>query len=333
MPCRDFMSSTRLREREASCSAEGTVRSAASRSSAAGCFLRWDSSTFFAMALERGLSAAILNVNAPEMMKTWYSFRVLHGLDENCMDYVAFAPRAAAASAAAAVKSGGMNNSLPAPGPKDDRDPEDPRARLRAAIVRGLREQAASLTASLLTAESPLTLIDEEIIPALDAVGKSFEEKRTFLPQLLMSAEAAAAAFEQIKASLPQTERKGTKCRVVIATVQGDIHDIGKNIVKLLLENYGFDVIDLGKDVPPSKIVREVRQSGAPLVGLSALMTTTVPAMDETIRLLREEVPACRIIVGGAVLTADYAAKIGADAYGKDAMDTVRFAERVNEEQ
>lgn len=176
-----------------------------------------------------------------------------------------------------------------------------------------------------------MALVREDIIPALDEVGRGFEQKTVYLPQLLMSAEAARAAAEQIKAHMSAGAQSAAKTGypVVIATVHGDIHDIGKNIVKLLLENYGFAVTDLGKDVPPERIVETVVRLNAPLCGLSALMTTTVPAMEETIRQLRGAAPDCRIMVGGAVLNEEYAARIGADFYGSDAMEAVRYAERV----
>ena len=174
----------------------------------------------------------------------------------------------------------------------------------------------------------PLTLIGEEIIPALNTVGEGFEKKTVYLPQLLMSAEAAKAAFEQVKTAMKES-RTADRCAFILATVQGDIHDIGKNIVRLLLENYGFAVTDLGRDVPPERIVEETVRQHAPLVGLSALMTTTVPAMEQTIRLLRAAAPWCRVVVGGAVLTPEYASAIGADHYAKDAMATVRYAEEI----
>ena len=199
---------------------------------------------------------------------------------------------------------------------------------LEDAIVKGLRDRAAELTEKLLGSNDPLEIINGDVIPALNTVGKGFEEKRVFLPQLLMSAEAAKASFEVIKARVPSSV--SSKCRFVIATVKGDIHDIGKNIVKLLLENYGFDVTDLGKDVSPEDIVDKVVELHAELVGLSALMTTTVPAMEETIKLLRERAPWAKIVVGGAVLTKEYADAIGADTYAKDAMETVRYAELIN---
>ena len=177
-----------------------------------------------------------------------------------------------------------------------------------------------------------LSVVQDEIIPALDIVGQGFERKTTYLPQLLMAAEAAKAAFEVIKAEADRTDTADTaevKMPIVLATVKGDIHDIGKNIVKLLLENYGYPVTDLGRDVPPEAVVEAVVQLHAPLVGLSALMTTTVPAMEETIKALRKDAPWCRIVVGGAVLTAEYATTIGADRYAADAMETVRYAEEL----
>ena len=205
---------------------------------------------------------------------------------------------------------------------------------LQKAVVSGRKEKAAELTQALLVEEEPLNIVQNEIIPALNIVGQGYEEKKVYLPQLLMSAEAAKSAFEKIKeymAGKGSVEEKNTaeKRQVVIATVHGDIHDIGKNIVKLLLENYGFDVRDLGKDVPADDIVEKVVELHAALVGLSALMTTTVPAMEETIVKLREKAPWCKVVVGGAVLTQEYADKIGADKYAKDAMETVRYAEEI----
>ena len=191
-----------------------------------------------------------------------------------------------------------------------------------------MKEQAAQLTAKLLESAAPLSIVQEEIIPALNIVGTGFENKTVYLPQLLMSAEAAKSAFEQIKLQMP-AEKATDKCAFVIATVKGDIHDIGKNIVKLLLENYGFAVTDLGRDVPPETVVESVVALHAPLAGLSALMTTTVPAMEETILQLREKAPWCKIVVGGAVLNQEYADAIGADKYAKDAMETVRYAEEI----
>ena len=271
--------------------------------------------TFFALALENGLSAAIMNPYSSEMMKTYYCYRALAGLDENCADYIAnsAAFTAVAPSVAAAPQS-----------------PEESRSELQRAIVKGFKEKAGEITRSLLQTLPPLEIINNEVIPALNQVGEGFEKKSVYLPQLLMSAEAAKSAFEAVKTALAGQKSASAKATFVLATVHGDIHDIGKNIVKLLLENYGFDVIDLGKDVPPQAIVDKVLETKAPLVGLSALMTTTVPAMEETVRLLKEQAPWCKTIVGGAVLTADYAAKMGADFYAKDAMEAVRYAESVS---
>jgi len=174
----------------------------------------------------------------------------------------------------------------------------------------------------------PLEVINTQIIPALDTVGKGFEEKTVYLPQLLMSAEAATAAFEAVKSVMLPSE-KTHENKIILATVRGDIHDIGKNIVKVLLQNYGFSVIDLGRDVSPEKICTCALENNVKLVGLSALMTTTVPAMEETIKILRKTLPKTKIVVGGAVLTQEYADMIGADYYAKDAMESVRYAERI----
>ena len=270
--------------------------------------------TFFALALENGLSAAIMNPYSVDMMKTYYAYRALHGLDENCADYIAFAStltETATVSVAPAAK-GGVSGTT----------------ELQEAIAKGRCEMAGTLTEALLQTAEPLSIVQHEIIPALDLVGRGFEEKTVYLPQLLMSAEAAKAAFAKIKARMSvEAGAAEPKLPIVIATVKGDIHDIGKNIVKLLLENYGFAVTDLGRDVAPEQVVDEVVRLHAPLVGLSALMTTTVPAMEETIKALRKSAPWCRVMVGGAVLTEDYAKAIDADRYCKDAMEAVRYAE------
>ena len=210
-----------------------------------------------------------------------------------------------------------------------DKTASDGGSELQRAILKGFKDKAAEITKVLLSTHQPLEIVNGEIIPALNQVGEGFENKTVYLPQLLMSAEAAKAAFEVIKSHMAGSANAAKRGPIVIATVHGDIHDIGKNIVKLLLENYGFDVIDLGKDVPPRAVVDAVVSHHAPLAGLSALMTTTVPAMEETIRLLRQAAPYCKIIVGGAVLTRDYADRIGADMYAKDAMEAVRYAEEI----
>ena len=196
-------------------------------------------------------------------------------------------------------------------------------------IRRGMAGSAADAARALLEAGRPaLNLINEELIPALDFVGKGFEKGTIFLPQLLMSAEAAKAAFEVVKETM-QDQKQETKGRIILATVKGDIHDIGKNIVKVMLENYSFEIIDLGKDVAPETIVETAIREKISLVGLSALMTTTVVSMEETIRLLREQKPDTKVVVGGAVMTQEYADSIGADCYAPDAMATVHFAEEV----
>ena len=237
-------------------------------------------------------------------MKAWHCFMALTGKDENCVDYIEFA------DSLSPVQSKSVSVSS---------------AELDDCIINGLKEQAGFAATELLKTQAPMEIINSKIIPALNTVGKGFEEKKVYLPQLLMSAQAAKEAFDAIKASIPSGE--GKKGKIVIATVKGDIHDIGKNIVKVLLENYGFEVIDLGKDVTPETIVDTVKSSGAKLVGLSALMTTTVPAMEETIKLLRKEIPECKVMVGGAVMTEEYASMINADSYSSDAMGAVRYAE------
>ena len=275
-------------------------------------------SVFFAMALENGLSAAIMNPYSADMMKTYYTYNALSGLDENCAAYIG------ASDSFAAVPSPGT--AAPAAAA---RTAEDFSSELQRAVVKGLRDRAADITRELLVSIPPLDIVNNEIIPALNIAGTGFENKTVYLPQLLMSAEAAKSAFEVIKTHVSGSGKTAGKGVFVIATVHGDIHDIGKNIVKLLLENYGFDVVDLGKDVPPETVAEAVVRLHAPLAGLSALMTTTVPAMEATIKLLREKAPWCRTVVGGAVLTQEYADKIGADKYAKDAMETVRYAESV----
>ena len=277
-------------------------------------------SAFYALALENGLTGGIINPCSLEMQKTYRAYCALKGYDENCQGYIRFANQNAnqalpvlnSAVKAESVTEANTSHSL-----------------LQTAIIRGLKESAEKECATLLQSVSPLEIIEKEIVPALDNVGKAYEEKRAYLPELLISAEAAKGAFETLRSYWSaKGETQAKKCKFVIATVQGDIHVIGKNIVKTLLENYGFDVIDLGKDVPCEEVVKAVEEHRAPLVGLSALMTTTVASMQTTVRMLRERTPWCKILVGGAVLNADYAQKIGADFYGKDGMETVRYAER-----
>ena len=274
-------------------------------------------SVFLTMALERGLSAAIMNPLSDRMMGAMTGFRTLTGRDENCGAYIRYAGALPAMQAVAAAPAAAGAKETDAKG-------------LRRAVVKGLCREAGRLALTALeSGRDGMELVQQEIIPALDEVGQGFEAKRIFLPQLMMSAEAAEAAFREIKAKAGgQAEEQPSKGMVVIATVKGDIHDIGKNIVRLLLENYGFAVTDLGRDVTPEAVLETVERLHAPVCGLSALMTTTVPAMAETVALLHERAPWCRVMVGGAVLTEEYAKEIGADGYGRDAMAAVRLAER-----
>ena len=270
-------------------------------------------SQFFTLALNNGLTAAIMNPNSNEMLKVYYTFNAVNGKDENCLKYIDFIsnlPKKEEVNVAVAKKV--ENNG---------------ESELQNAIIKGQKNLASTLTKDLLKTKAPLEIVNGEIIPALNVVGVGFENKTVYLPELLMSAESAKSAFTEIKnATKKSGEEKGV---IVIATVKGDIHDIGKNIVKLLLENYGFKVVDLGKDVEPTEIVETAINLNAKLVGLSALMTTTVPSMEQTIKLLKEKAPAIKVMVGGAVLTNDYAQKIGANRYCKDGMEAVRYAEEV----
>ena len=261
-------------------------------------------SIFYTMAMQNGLSVGIINPGSEDMMKAWYAFHALMALDSNCEKYIA---RYAQQPGTTPVQAAGGKHTMT----------------LQSAIERGLKEEASSITAELAEQKDALDIINEELIPALNNVGEGFEKGTVFLPQLLMSAESAKSAFAVLKERMDQSgevqEKKG----------KGDIHDIGKNIVKVLLENYSFDVIDLGKDVPPEKVVETVLEQDVHLVGLSALMTTTVVSMEETIRQLREKAPDCLVMVGGAVLNQEYADMIGADFYGKDAMQSVHYAQKV----
>lgn len=288
-------------------------------------------SSFFTLAMENGLSAAIMNPLQIEMKKAFYTFNLLHGYDKNCQNYIDFiqnnqhefikgevSPCAPASAESSATLFAG---DTPATPPNTNS--------LEYAIIHGLKEAAATHTKKLLESNESLEIINNHLIPGLDFVGKRFEEKTMYLPQLLMAAEAAKSAFAEIRSYMESTGKKGSsKGKIVIATVKGDIHDIGKNIVKVLLENYDFTVIDLGKDVSPQIVVDTCKRENIKLVGLSALMTTTVVSMEETIKLLKKECPWCKVCVGGAVLTQEYANMINADFYAKDAMDTVRWAEK-----
>lgn len=290
---------------------------------------------FFAMALQNGLSAAIINPNSDGMMRVYHSFRALAALDENCGDYIRVYAQEAARKKAAAESAEGkaaayLVSARNGQEAGDGQSSADTASALAVSIERGMKEQAVRAVGELLAKRDPLEVINQEMIPALDRVGKGFEAGTIFLPQLLMSAEAAKAAFEIVRESLQasggEQEKKG---EIILATVKGDIHDIGKNIVKVLLENYGYEVLDLGKDVAPEKIVGLAVERRVRLVGLSALMTTTVPSMEETIALLRQKAPWARVMVGGAVLTREYADSMGADSYCRDAMASVNYAEEV----
>lgn len=299
-------------------------------------------STFFTMAMQNGLSAAIMNPNSVEMMKVYHGFLTLTGQDPQCMGYIQFAE---GYDKQMHCKYGdvtnGSGNGVASNGVASNEIAADASAKeavgqgwqeksLEYAIVHGLKTPAFEATLELLKTMKPLDIINDKLIPALDYVGKGFEKKTVYLPQLLMSAEAAKSSFSAIKDHLTQSgmeqEKKGV---IILATVKGDIHDIGKNIVKVILENYGYDVIDLGKDVEPQLIVDECVKHHALLVGLSALMTTTVPSMQATIELLKEHAPWAKTVVGGAVLNKEYAQMIHADYYAKDAMETVAVAKLI----
>lgn len=295
-------------------------------------------SAFFLLALESGLSAAIINPGIQAMTAAYKSFLVLHGMDENCSGYVEKygqeeVVRKTRQAAQKAETSGDWKNGTQGTGESErpggtaapGGDPAE--SPLKRGIKKGMIQAAEAAARDALLSADALTVINREMIPALDEVGKGFEAGTVFLPQLLMSAEAARAAFGVMKEQMikdgVEREKRGT---VLLATVKGDIHDIGKNIVKVLLENYGFQVLDLGRDVPPEAVVSAAVREHVPVVGLSALMTTTVPAMEETIRFLRDQAPWVKVMVGGAVLTKEYAESIGADGYCKDAMASVNFA-------
>ncbi len=265
--------------------------------------------SFLSMALNAGLTAAIMDPLSDTMMDAFRGSMVLTSKDKNCDNYT----------------------SLYAESKETKNREMSSHHDLFQAIINGLSSDAAASASEELKSFDPMSVIEEKLIPALDLVGQRFEEGTLYLPQLLMSAQAAESAFSVLKAAIEKKAHKDPALNktVLVATVHGDIHDIGKNIVKVLLESYGFNVVDLGKDVPPEKILEAVRRSDIRLVGLSALMTTTLPAMEDTIKLLRSNCPLCKIVVGGAVLTKEHAGKIGADKYAKTAMDTVKYAQTV----
>ena len=262
--------------------------------------------SFFTLALENGLDGVIMNPYSEEMMKAYYTYNALKGLDPVCENYIMFA------SDAEEIKAKALTTDIT----------------LEKAIIKGLKNDAKELTKALIINTPPLEIVNNHIIPALNKVGSDYEKGISYLPQLLMSAETATVAFDVVKENISADEST-VKGEIVIATVKGDIHDIGKNIVKVILQNYGYRVHDLGKDVPPEKVLECVDKTGCKLVGLSALMTTTVPAMEQTIKLIKEKHPNTKIMVGGAVLNPEYAQMIGADKYAKDAMDSVRYAQEI----
>ena len=262
---------------------------------------------FYTLAMSRGLSAGIINPNSRPMMNAFFSYKALAGKDESCQEYIK-----SAVDTEIVQKTENLD--------------------LKTAIIKGMKEESARCAKELLENTESLVIINDYIIPALDIVGDGFEKNTIFLPQLLMSADSAKAAFDEIKAHFVMSGAEQVKGeKIIIATVEGDIHDIGKNIVKVLLQNYGFDVMDLGKDVKCEKVLEEAQKNNVKLVGLSALMTTTVPNMEKTIKLLHDNTHA-KVFVGGAVLTRDYAEMINADFYAKDAMESVRIAQEFFEE-
>ena len=301
---------------------------------------------FSSMALAAGLNAVIMNPGSAPMMQSYYSFRALAGLDRNCADYIDYIGRCGAdkpleksqprhLESVSGLAGATSCPEVPDPGgagaPKvPDPGGAGPGAALMNAVEKGLKDQSVRLVKELLEQQDAMEIINGSMIPALDHAGKAFEEGKMYLPQLLMCADAAKAAFGVIKEHMAGSGlTRMKKDRIILATVKGDIHDIGKNIVRVLLENYSYEVIDLGKDVAPEVIVETVLKEKVRLVGLSALMTTTVASMAETITQLKEAAPDVKIAVGGAVLTKEYAEEIGADRYCADAMATVNFAQEV----
>lgn len=266
---------------------------------------------FLSLAFMNGLDCAIMNPFSDTMMGAYRTYMALMGKDKSCTEYIDF------------FKDVTLSTEKVKNEKKEGMENEDPLIR---SIVKGLKQPAYNVALELSKVLDPLTIINEQIVPALDIVGKCFEEKTMYLPQLLMSAEAASRAFDAVKSVMKDSGLKETK-KIILATVKGDIHDIGKNIVKVLLQNYGFTVIDLGKDVEPQAVLESARNEKADIVGLSALMTTTTEAMAETVKLINEQLPEVKTVVGGAVLTKEFAEQIGASFYAKDAMETVRFAQ------
>ena len=265
---------------------------------------------FLAQSLAYGVDFPIVNPCSEAVMDTIVSSKVLLGQDADCESFIKYVSSETAETAPAQPAAESMT--------------------IKEAVSKGLSGEVAALVKQKLADTEELEIVNKFLIPALDEVGKRYEEGRIFLPQLMTAANAACAGFDVIKDSIAGRGGKNVnRGDIILATVEGDIHDIGKNIVRVVLENYGFHVIDLGKDVPPDEIVRQAKEKNVRLIGLSALMTTTVPSMEKTIKMLRDEGHKCIVMVGGAVLTEDYAAKIGADYYTKDATASVRVAEKI----
>ena len=284
--------------------------------------------TFLTMAMYAGLDLAIMNPSSEEMMAAVYAYNVLTNRDKQSDRYIArYADQVPASAALAKAMQDKAASGVPAAAEAAGPAVSGPYAPLMKAVEQGLKGEAAACTKALLAEKEPLELVDEALIPALDIVGVKYEKGKLFLPQLLQAASAAQSAFDEIKTAIAQRGGAGaSKGRIVLATVKGDVHDIGKNIVKVILENYGFEVIDLGRDVPVETVVETVREKDVHLVGLSALMTTTLKSMEETIAALHAAKLDCKVMVGGAVLTPEYAEKIGADWYAKDAKQSADIA-------
>ena len=297
---------------------------------------------FLTMAMQSGLDLAIINPNVYEMMGAVRAYKLLANIDKNSVDYIrAYAsmpdvskinPMNMSHGNAGNISSGEKNQNSGAAGNINLKDKKGSHTcdDLFYAVEKGLKNEGSTITEELLSTMDSMDIVNNALIPALDKIGEEFEKGTLFLPQLIMAAGVAQGAFEVIRKHMVMSNNAPvSKGKIVIATVKGDVHDIGKNIVKVLLENYSFDVIDLGKDVPPETIVDTVLEQDIHLVGLSALMTTTVVSMEETIRQLRKKKPECKVMVGGAVLNQDYSDMIGADFYGKDAMQSVYYAQQL----
>lgn len=277
--------------------------------------------TFLALAMENGLDLPIINPNDEDMMGTIFAFEMLHNRDENARNFI---------ERYHDVSLGTMTRGSDDSGTPSGGMPEGTENELFHALEKGMKGETVHAVQKLLETKDEMAVVNDYLIPALDKVGQGFEKGTIFLPQMMQAATAAQGGFEVIKERLAANGKAGvSKGKVVIATVKGDIHDIGKNIVKVIMENYGFEMIDLGRDVPVETIVNTVVEKNIRLVGLSALMTTTLKSMEETIAAVRAAAPDCKFLVGGAVLTPDYAEKIGADYYCKDAMKSVEAAKEV----